>query len=48
MGVFEMASFEGGTKAMMDKIVEVTTTGTVTVIGAQFFISSPGKRAAEL
>jgi len=33
MGVFEMASFEKGTKAMMDTIVEVTTTGTVTVIG---------------
>jgi phosphoglycerate kinase len=33
MGVFEMKSFETGTKAMMDKIVEVTGTGTVTVIG---------------
>merc|ERR1719230_1628734 len=33
MGVFEMASFEKGTKAMMDTIVEVTKTGTVTVIG---------------
>jgi len=33
MGVFEMASFEAGTKSMMDKIVEVTTSGTVTVIG---------------
>jgi len=33
MGVFEMAKFEGGTKAMMDTIVEVTKTGTVTVIG---------------
>merc|ERR1711972_920700 len=33
MGVFEMASFEKGTKAMMDKIVEVTAAGTITVIG---------------
>jgi len=33
MGVFEMKSFEAGTKSMMDKIVEVTRSGTVTVIG---------------
>jgi len=33
MGVFEMGKFELGTKSMMDTIVEVTTTGTVTVIG---------------
>jgi phosphoglycerate kinase len=33
MGVFEMASFEKGTKSMMDTIVEVTKEGTVTVIG---------------
>jgi len=33
MGVFEMAKFEAGTKSMMDKIVEVTKSGTVTVIG---------------
>eukprot|EP00443_Scrippsiella_acuminata_P014150 CAMPEP_0115286302 /NCGR_PEP_ID=MMETSP0270-20121206/61874_1 /TAXON_ID=71861 /ORGANISM="Scrippsiella trochoidea, Strain CCMP3099" /LENGTH=863 /DNA_ID=CAMNT_0002703347 /DNA_START=68 /DNA_END=2659 /DNA_ORIENTATION=+ len=33
MGVFEMKSFENGTKAMMDKIVEVTAAGAVTVIG---------------
>jgi len=33
MGVFEMASFEKGTKGMMDTIVEVTKSGTVTVIG---------------
>jgi phosphoglycerate kinase len=33
MGVFEMKSFESGTKSMMDKIVEVTKTGTITVIG---------------
>jgi enolase len=33
MGVFEMGSFEKGTKAMMDKIVEVTKSGAVTVIG---------------
>merc|ERR1719487_1239962 len=33
MGVFEMASFENGTKSMMDTIVEVTKEGTVTVIG---------------
>merc|ERR1712139_686680 len=33
MGVFEMKSFETGTKSMMDTMVEVTTTGTITVIG---------------
>eukprot|EP00928_Gymnodinium_smaydae_P020927 TRINITY_DN180_c1_g1_i1.p1 TRINITY_DN180_c1_g1~~TRINITY_DN180_c1_g1_i1.p1 ORF type:complete len:861 (+),score=246.89 TRINITY_DN180_c1_g1_i1:164-2746(+) len=33
MGVFEMKSFETGTKSMMDKIVEVTKAGCVTVIG---------------
>jgi len=33
MGVFEMKSFEAGTKAMMDKVVEVTKGGCVTVIG---------------
>jgi len=33
MGVFEMKAFEMGTKSMMDKIVEVTKSGTVTVIG---------------
>merc|ERR1719183_1299291 len=33
MGVFEMGAFESGTKRMMDKIVEVTKTGSVTVIG---------------
>merc|ERR1719277_534402 len=33
MGVFEMKSFETGTKSMMDKIVEVTSKGAVTVIG---------------
>merc|ERR1712107_640560 len=33
MGVFEMKSFETGTKSMMDKIVEGTATGTITVFG---------------
>merc|ERR1711937_736196 len=33
MGVFEMASFEKGTKAMVDTIVEVTKQGVITVIG---------------
>ena len=33
MGVFEMKSFEGGTKAMMDAVVEATTKGVITVIG---------------
>merc|ERR1711966_238254 len=33
MGVFEMASFESGTKSMVDTIVEVTKSGTITVIG---------------
>merc|ERR1719498_669604 len=33
MGVFEMKSFETGTKTMMDNIVEATSKGTITVIG---------------
>merc|ERR1711976_215674 len=33
MGVFEMASFETGTKALMDSVVEATASGTITVIG---------------
>merc|ERR1712039_1019236 len=33
MGVFEMKSFEKGTKSMMDTIVEATKAGTITVIG---------------
>merc|ERR1719197_1713945 len=33
MGVFEMASFETGTKSMMDTMVEATQAGVITVIG---------------
>merc|ERR1719163_2189347 len=33
MGVFEMASFETGTKSLMDAVVAATTSGTITVIG---------------
>merc|ERR1712113_1193333 len=33
MGVFEMAPFEKGTQEMMNKIVEVTQGGAITVIG---------------
>jgi len=33
MGVFEMAKFEVGTKTLMDRVVEATAAGTVTVIG---------------
>ena len=33
MGVFEMASFENGTKSMMDTVVEATKAGVITVIG---------------
>jgi len=33
MGVFEMASFEKGTKTMMDNMCEATAAGIVTVIG---------------
>ena len=33
MGVFEMASFEAGTKSMMDAMVSATEQGVVTVIG---------------
>merc|ERR1712217_200963 len=33
MGVFEMPSFEKGTKAVMDAVVEATKNGATTVIG---------------
>jgi len=33
MGVFEMASFETGTKSLMDAVVAATASGSVTVIG---------------
>merc|ERR1739838_76659 len=33
MGVFEMASFEKGTKSLMDAVVAATASGTVTIIG---------------
>merc|ERR1712050_626548 len=33
MGVFEMKSFEAGTKSMMDTVVEATKAGVITVIG---------------
>jgi phosphoglycerate kinase len=33
MGVFEMASFEAGTKTMMDDVVKATQAGVITVIG---------------
>jgi len=33
MGVFEMGAFEAGTKRMMEKIVEVTEAGAISVIG---------------
>merc|ERR1711959_102482 len=33
MGVFEMASFEPGTKTLMDNVVAATKAGSVTVIG---------------
>jgi phosphoglycerate kinase len=33
MGVFEMGAFETGTKDMMDRIVEATAAGAITVIG---------------
>jgi phosphoglycerate kinase len=33
MGVFEMGSFEGGTKALMDDVVAATKAGAITVIG---------------
>merc|ERR1711975_113932 len=33
MGVFEMASFETGTKALMDAVVRATAAGVTTVIG---------------
>merc|ERR1719291_1290388 len=33
MGVFEMASFEKGTKSLMDAVVAGTAAGVITVIG---------------
>merc|ERR1712046_336896 len=32
MGVFEMASFEKGTKALMDSVVKATSSGVITII----------------
>lgn len=33
VGVFEWDKFAKGTKALMDKVVEVTGKGTITIIG---------------
>jgi len=33
MGVFEMAKFEAGTKALMDEVVAATSNGVITIIG---------------
>merc|ERR1712025_1249398 len=33
MGVFEMGSFEAGTKSLMDAVVAATESGSTTVIG---------------
>merc|ERR1712003_243969 len=33
MGVFEMASFETGTKSLMDAVVAATASGVITIIG---------------
>ena len=33
VGVFEWDNFAHGTKDMMDKVVEVTKTGCITIIG---------------
>jgi len=33
MGVFEYSQFEGGTRALMDEVVNATQNGTITIIG---------------
>merc|ERR1719146_76424 len=47
MGVFEMAKFEVGTKSLMDVVVEVTKTGTTTVIGGGDTATACKKYATE-
>ena len=37
MSVFEMSSFEAGTKELMDIIVTVNAAGVITVIGGSAF-----------
>ena len=39
VGVFEWDNFANGTKAVMDKVVEVTKSGTTTIIGNKIFTS---------
>lgn len=38
VGVFEWDKFAKGTKALMDKVVEVTGKGSITIIGKQLFV----------
>ena len=33
MGVFEMASFESGTRELMNTVAEATKNGAITIIG---------------
>ena len=40
MSVFEMSSFEAGTKELMDTVVTVTAAGVITVIGGSAFEGS--------
>lgn len=41
VGVFEWDKFAKGTKALMDKVVEVTGTGSITIIG-KFYVCALG------
>merc|ERR1711904_260122 len=43
MGVFEMAAFETGTKALMDAVVAATEAGKITVIGGGDTATAPGQ-----
>lgn len=47
MGVFEWAPFEGGTKAVMDAVVEATAAGAVTIIGGGDTATAAAKYGTE-
>jgi len=47
MGVFEWPAFEGGTKAVMDAVVEATAAGAVTIIGGGDTATAAAKYGTE-
>jgi len=47
MGVFEWPSFEAGTKAVMDAVVEATGAGATTIIGGGDTATAAAKYGTE-